>query len=1099
MYNNTSAAYDKEVKKTSRHFVARLSVNNATVPGVIKTIALTAGSCGDSMFTFGCIFASYIDVVMSATDTDLAGKELYLEIGLSLPDKTVEYIPMGYFTVSPADLKSTRDQIVFKATDRISAKCGGVYVPKVTFPATVQAVINDIANQAGITIETALSTTGTIQTAMKGLLYREALGYIAGLLGGFCWCDRTGKIRISAYPTTTATDIPAVIIKDIQTAQGAYKVDTVMVKVSEDGTDADGNDVKGVSYIAGTGNGNRIEVQNPYMTQALFNAMKGRVLNYTYQPGTVQFLGDPQLEPMDAIKAYNYDGVTYRIPCMNIVHDFDGGLTTTITAPGQAASGSAVQGPLTQQISRMSTDILLAKQVIATKISADEVAAKYATIEKANILEANITTVTGDLANYKTIVAGDFTATNGRIDNLSGDLADYKTVVTQNFTAANGRIDTLSGDFLTFKNGDFADLSAKEANFETATANNFTAVNAEIQNIKSSQITTDYLIANFAKIDLANIAVGAIKTAMIDTGAVKTAQIADGSITDAKIVDLTANKITAGMLSVERLEIRGSENSIVYALNNITGALQAQNVDTLNGEILTERTITADKIVANAITAAEIAAKSITANEIAANTITAAEIMAQTITTQNLALDAIKSLNYVAGTSGSYLNLADGAFDSVYTKWDAQGKLTVKDITINNGRLTLVPDNLSSDVCIAMRYSANPEDPQAESYYTSINPDGLYVSYTQPGSMLGNRYANYSYSGITLYGGGHELYIAPDYISASGLLTIDGGIELRNEGGMWISGMSSTKCIVTQQNTEDSYFPILRTKTSSGHVFNIGGVADKIGFYGYYNGRTNNGYDWCTCWNVNEGLLYHSKDVNIDGALSVHGAINFYNTTNFQNNNVYGVQTLYFMQGTSGHITNYNNQQMYFAASSETNYEAFLGVRENGWCFCPNVNGLLRLGSPSYKWGPIYSTTSTITTSDRNMKEDFASLTEQHVKFFMSLKPTSYKYIDGTSGRTHIGYVAQDVEQAMKECGFTDLDFAGFCKDKKYVMVKDANGKDVEVDTGEYTYALRYEEFIPLNTFMVQKTVSEIMELRATINALIGEIAILKEKVGDVA
>ncbi|MFQ9153686.1 MAG: hypothetical protein ACLR6B_22105 [Blautia sp.] len=120
----------------------------------------------------------------------------------------------------------------------------------------------------------------------------------------------------------------------------------------------------------------------------------------------------------------------------------------------------------------------------------------------------------------------------------------------------------------------------------------------------------------YATIDLANIKNGSIKTAMIDVGAVNTAQIADGSITDAKIVELTANKITAGTLSVERLEIRGSDRSIVYALNNITGALQSQNVDTLNGEILTPRTITADKIVAQSITGNEIAAKAILANHI---------------------------------------------------------------------------------------------------------------------------------------------------------------------------------------------------------------------------------------------------------------------------------------------------------------------------------------------------------------------------------------------------------------------------------------------------------------------------------------------------
>ena len=80
---------------------------------------------------------------------------------------------------------------------------------------------------------------------------------------------------------------------------------------------------------------------------------------------------------------------------------------------------------------------------------------------------------------------------------------------------------------------------------------------------------------------------------------------------------------------------------LVYALNNITGALQAQNVDTLNGEILSDRTITADKIVAKAITANEIAAKSITANEIASNTITGNEIKANTITASNIAAKSL--------------------------------------------------------------------------------------------------------------------------------------------------------------------------------------------------------------------------------------------------------------------------------------------------------------------------------------------------------------------------------------------------------------------------------------------------------------------------
>lgn len=242
--------------------------------------------------------------------------------------------------------------------------------------------------------------------------------------------------------------------------------------------------------------------------------------------------------------------------------------------------------------------------------------------------------------------------------------------------------------------------------------------------------------------------------------------------------------------------------------------------------------------------------------------------------------------------------------------------------------------------------------------------------------------------------------------------------------------------------------------------------------------------------------------------LSVHNYADFYNGANFQNNNVTGIQALYFMQGTSGHITNYNNQQMYFAASSETNYEAFLGVRENDWCFCPNVNGMLKLGSPNYKWGPIYSTTSTITTSDKNQKSNISPLTEQHIKFFMKLQPVSYRFIDGTSGRTHIGFVSQDVELAMIECGLSDLDFAGFCKDQKYETVS----KTVEVENpetgetelkeayeyvpieGEYIYSLRYEEFVALNAYVTQYLYSELSSMKETLDALMKKVDALEKE-----
>lgn len=260
-----------------------------------------------------------------------------------------------------------------------------------------------------------------------------------------------------------------------------------------------------------------------------------------------------------------------------------------------------------------------------------------------------------------------------------------------------------------------------EANYATITQLN--AVEAKIDKIVTTEVTVAYLEANyaqlsyvdanFATIDLANVLDASIKTAMIDTGAVKSAQIADGSITDAKIVNLTANKINAGTLSVERLELIGSESSLIYALNN-AGELVSQSVDTLDGTLLTDRTVTADKLVANSITANEIASKTITANEIVANTITTAELAAGSVTTVNLAAGSVTAekisvtdLNALKAKIGGFTigasflangtTIIGGAANSVYVGLDgiscgtnfiakADGTVTVRgDIYCNGG------------------------------------------------------------------------------------------------------------------------------------------------------------------------------------------------------------------------------------------------------------------------------------------------------------------------------------------------------------------------------------------------------------------------------
>ena len=172
--------------------------------------------------------------------------------------------------------------------------------------------------------------------------------------------------------------------------------------------------------------------------------------------------------------------------------------------------------------------------------------------------------------------------------------------------------------------------------------------------------------------------------------------------------------------------------------------------------------------------------------------------------------------------------------------------------------------------------------------------------------------------------------------------------------------------------------------------------------------------------------------------------------------------TYILVQGIRNRVTN--------RAMTITNDNHVRTYESNG----VGMNGAISLGSGNYRFSQLYVTSSSISTSDKNYKDDIKSLTDKHLQFFMKLQPVSFLFKDGTSGRTHIGFIAQDVEQAMSECGLTDLDFAGFCKDQK-VDSKLVDGEEVNEpildDNGnpEYIYSLRYEEFIALNTYAIQK------------------------------
>lgn len=153
------------------------------------------------------------------------------------------------------------------------------------------------------------------------------------------------------------------------------------------------------------------------------------------------------------------------------------------------------------------------------------------------------------------------------------------------------------------------------------------------------------------------------------------------------------------------------------------------------------------------------------------------------------------------------------------------------------------------------------------------------------------------------------------------------------------------------------------------------------------------------------------------------------------------------------------------------------------------------IGSSYTKWNNIYATNGTIQTSDRNEKNNIADMTaEQAQALIYGLKPSTYQMNAGTSGRTHWGMISQDIEELLDSLGWDSLDFAGFIKSPKVEIVETEDEKGrikrtEKVIEGEYTYSLRYDEFVAPIIKVVQEQKAEIDSLKERLAAIEAKLA----------
>lgn len=231
----------------------------------------------------------------------------------------------------------------------------------------------------------------------------------------------------------------------------------------------------------------------------------------------------------------------------------------------------------------------------AGMVTADDIASKYATIENLKTTNETVTNLQGTYATFEKTVTEELKANKASIEHLDADKLDANTADLKYATIKN----------LDATNADVSNLSAKQANFESATAGNFTAVNADIETLRANKMDVDTANAKFANIDFANITEAAVKKIFSDSGIIKDLIVSEGKITGELVgVTIKGDLIEGGTVVADKLVVKGS-NGLYYKLNTdgVTTEAEQTEYNSLNGSVITAKSITATKIAVDDLVA----------------------------------------------------------------------------------------------------------------------------------------------------------------------------------------------------------------------------------------------------------------------------------------------------------------------------------------------------------------------------------------------------------------------------------------------------------------------------------------------------------------
>jgi hypothetical protein len=198
------------------------------------------------------------------------------------------------------------------------------------------------------------------------------------------------------------------------------------------------------------------------------------------------------------------------------------------------------------------------------------------------------------------------------------------------------------------------------------------------------------------------------------------------------------------------------------------------------------------------------------------------------------------------------------------------------------------------------------------------------------------------------------------------------------------------------------------------------------------------------------------------------------------------------------------------SASATGSSDVYIGYgATSGAHVRPNGNGTVLLGLANYRWGQIYSSNSTISTSDARLKTSIDIIPDDVLDVWADVNWSQFQMNDavevkGNNARLHTGLIAQRIDEAFKAHGLDASRYGLFCYDEWEAEEERQDDKGNVIQEARPAgdmYSLRYEEALAMEAAYQRRRAdraeARITALERRLNEMEAVLASLIAPVGD--